>query len=178
MSDDDLDDDFVDDSADDSDELDDAVDSDDSDDALDSDDTDDAEVVEEVVPLSISLGEVDEDGFASIWSIAAASTGGEQDATRALAARLLLFLCKKKCEFVVTSSNNAEYLQNWFERDPKLLYDWKPESEFVDVVSQHAEVPGETLLLFLGNKGFNPEGKYNATRAERVSWFQEAWCVG
>lgn len=139
-------------------------------------------VAEEVKPalsdVKVVMGEVDEDGFASIWSIAAASTGGDNVLTRALASKLLLFLCKKKCDFVVTNSNNAEYLTNWFERDTKLIYDWKPESEFVDVVTQHAEVPGETLMLFLQNKGFSTDGKYNATRAERVAWFQDMWCVG
>lgn len=135
------------------------------------------EIAEPVV-ITMSLGEVDEDGFASVWSIASASCDGDIEQTRALAAKLLLFLCKKKCDFIVTSSSNAEYLANWFEREKKLMYDWKPESEFVDVVSQHAEVPGQTLMLFLKNKGFDPNGKYNATRAERVAWFEEAWCVG
>lgn len=129
--------------------------------------------------VKVKLGEVDEDGYISIWNVAAASTEGEEiELTRALASKILLFLCKKKCEFVVTNSNNAEYLTNWFERDTKLIYDWKPESEFVDVVTQHAEVPGETLMLFLQNKGFSTDGKYNATRAERVAWFQDMWCVG
>jgi hypothetical protein len=130
------------------------------------------------VPITMQTGDVDEDGFTTIWNVAAASTGGDIETTRALASRLLLFLCKKNCDFVVTSSNNAEYLTNWFERDTKLLYDWKPESEFVDVVAQHAEVPAETLMLFLKNKGFSPDGKYTATRAVRVKWFEEAWCVG
>ena len=128
--------------------------------------------------VTLTTGELDEDGFTSIWNFASASTGGDIEVTRALASKLLLFLCKKKCDFVVTSSNNAEYLTNWFERDSKLLYDWKPESEFVDVVSQHAEVPGETLLKYLNNKGFSLDGKYTATRSDRVAWFQELWCVG
>lgn len=128
--------------------------------------------------VTMTVGDVDEDGFTSIWNVAAASTGGDTETTRALASKLLLFLCKKKCDFVVTSSNNAEYLTNWFERDSKLLNDWKPESEMVDIVSQHAEVPGETLLKYLSNKGFSPTGKYNATRADRLAWFQDLWCVG
>jgi hypothetical protein len=137
-----------------------------------------AEPVAEPTPITMTLGEVDDDGFATVWSIASASCEGDVEQTRALAAKLLLFLCKKKCDFIVTSSSNAEYLANWFEREKKLMYDWKPESEFVDVVSQHAEVPGQTLIMFLKNKNFDTNGKYNATRAERVAWFEEAWCVG
>jgi hypothetical protein len=128
--------------------------------------------------ITIVAPESDSDGFVTIWNVAAASCGDELAATRDLAAKLLLFLCKKKCDFVVTSSTNAEYLDSWFERDSKLLYDWKPGSEFVDVVAQHAEVPIAGLLLFLKNNKFDPSATYTATRAVRVDWFREMWCVG
>ena len=128
--------------------------------------------------ITITAPEIDSAGFVTIWNVAAASCGDELTATRDLASKLLLFLCKKKCDFVVTSSTNAEYLDSWFERDSKLLYDWKPGSEFVDVVSQHAEVPAAGLLLFLKNNKFDPAANYTATRAVRLDWFREMWCVG
>ncbi|XZE54105.1 hypothetical protein SH139x_000053 [Planctomycetaceae bacterium SH139] len=130
------------------------------------------------VEITFLPSDVDEDGFISIWNVAATSCGNDTVAARQLAASLLCFLCKKKCDFVVTSSSNAEYLTDWFERDNKLLYDWKPESEFVDIVAQHAEVPADTLLLFLKNKKFDPAAKYTATRASRVEWFEQQWCTG
>jgi hypothetical protein len=126
----------------------------------------------------ILASDVDSDGFVSIWSIASATCGGETIPTRGLAARLLIFLCKKKSTMVVTSSANASYLDSWLERDKKLLQDWKPESEFVDVVAQHAEVPADACLKFLDNEGFNFTSNYTATRAQRLEWFTEMWSVG
>ncbi len=128
--------------------------------------------------VTIVAPEADEDGFVTIWNVASKSCDENLTATRELAAKLLLFLCKKKCDFVVTSSTNAEYLDSWFERDSKLLYDWKPDSEMVDVVSQHAEVPASGLMLFLKNNKFDPSANYTATRAVRLDWFREMWCVG
>jgi len=122
--------------------------------------------------------DMDEDGFVSIWNIAVASCEGDQANARAFAAQLLGFLCKKKCDFVVVSSTDAEYLDTWFERDNKLLYDWNLESEMVDVVSQHAEVPFDAFVIFLGNQKFNPSAKHSPKRADRVQWFTEQWCVG
>ncbi|GAA5509885.1 hypothetical protein [Novipirellula caenicola] len=123
--------------------------------------------------------DIDDDGFVSIWNIAANACNKNTVQARELAAKLLCFLCKKQCDFVVTSGSNAEYLDQWFERDNKLLYDWKPESETVDVVAQHAEVPHDAFVSFLQNNKFDPvNGKYTATRAVRVQWFQEMWCVG
>lgn len=121
---------------------------------------------------------LDENGFASIWNIASATCDGDLEMTRALSAKLLNFLCQKGCDFVVVSSTDAEYLDAWFERDNKILYDWKPESETVDVLSQHAEVPFEALLPFMFNQKFNPVTKYSPKRADRVEWFNNHWSVG
>ncbi len=128
--------------------------------------------------ITISAADVDSDGFVSIWNIACATCDNDTKATRELAAKLLLFLCKKQSTLVVTSSSNAEYLDNWFEREKKLLQDWKPESEFVDVVSQHADVPADACLRFLENEGFNSTTNYTVTRAQRLVWFQEMWNIG
>ncbi len=128
--------------------------------------------------IALSPDDLDSDGYISIWNVAVASRDGDTTAARELASKLLLFLCKKQCDFVVTSTANAEYLDNWFEREKQVLYNWKPDSEFVDVVSQHAEVPGNALLAFLKNERFDPATNHNATRAVRVKWFQEMWNVG
>ena len=128
--------------------------------------------------LRVSPGDLDANGFASVWNIASATSGGGLESTRALAAKLLSFLCQKNCDFVVVSTTDAEYLDAWFERDPKLLYDWKPESEKVDVLSQHAEVPFEALVSFAANQRFDPEGNYNPKRSQRVEWFTNRWNLG
>ena len=130
------------------------------------------------VEIKASPGDLDENGFVSIWNIASSSCNGDLERTRALAAQLLCFLCKKDCDFVVVSTTDAEYLDSWFERDAKLLYDWKPESEKVDALSQHAEVPFEPFITFLSNNKFNPTTKYNPRRVDRVEWFSNRWCVG
>lgn len=131
-----------------------------------------------VFELRVAPGDLDSSGFASIWNIASATAPEGLDATRAFAAKLLCFLCQKDCDFVVVSTTDAEYLDAWFERDNKLLYDWKPESEKVDVLSQHAEVPFEALVSFLANQKFNPEGNYSPKRAQRVEWFSNKWNLG
>ena len=128
--------------------------------------------------MKVADANLDESGFASLWNIASATCEEDLEATRALAAKLLCFLCQKGCDFVVVSSTDAEYLDAWFERDSKLLYDWKPESELVDVLSQHAEVPFEALVSFMANQKFNPSTNYSPKRADRVEWFTNQWSVG
>ena len=132
----------------------------------------------EGVEVTAANAQLDEDGFVSLWNVAAASCDGDQEKTRALAAQFLGFLCKKKCDFVMVSTTHAQYLDEWFERDNKLLYNWKFDSETVDVLSQHAEVPCQPFLAFLTNQKFNPTTKYSPRRADRVEWFSEMWCVG
>jgi hypothetical protein len=132
----------------------------------------------ESIVIKALPSDMDEDGFVSIWNIASASCEGDQDNTRALASQLLGFLCKKGCDFVVTSTTNAEYLDAWFERDNKLLYNWNHDSEMIDVVSQHADVPFIAFKMFLENNRFNPTAKHSPKRADRVEWFTEKWCVG
>lgn len=132
----------------------------------------------EAIDWKVAPDALDEDGFVSLWSIASATCDGDVEQTRELAAKLLGFLCKRQCDFVVVSTTDAEYLDQWFERDNKLLYDWKPESETVDILAQHAEVPYEAFLLFLETRKFKPSGNYSPRRADRVQWFTEMWNVG
>ncbi len=120
----------------------------------------------------------DADGFVSLWSVAAATMNGDLHGTRALASRFLGFLCKQECDFVLASSVDARYLDERFERDNKLLYDWTVTSENVDVLSQHASVPADGLLIFLKKRKFNPATSYSPRRADRVKWFTDDWCVG
>ena len=121
---------------------------------------------------------IDEDGFVSLWSVASASTNAELPRTRALASRFLGFLCKHSCDFVVASSSDAKYLDERFERDNSLLYSWTIDSENVDVVSQHAYVPAQAIVMFLKKKKFDPSSTYSPRRADRVKWFSDDWCVG
>ncbi len=132
----------------------------------------------ENVEIKVPPEELDDDGFISVWNIASASCNGDLTTTRALAAQLLAFLCKKECDFVVTSTTNAEYLDSQFEKDNKVLYAWKADSEMVDLVSQHAEVPYKAFVNFLGNQKFNATTNYNPRRIDRVEWFQNKWSVG
>ena len=122
--------------------------------------------------------DLDEDQFVSIWAVAASSMGGDTIQTRMLASKLLGFLCKHRCGFLVTSPSDAKYLDEWFERDNSLLYKWTPESESVDVLAQHACVPFDLLLAFLRDKKFAIEKAYSPRRADRVTWFTNDWSVG
>lgn len=128
--------------------------------------------------IAIDPETVDDDGFVSIWNVAASTMQGNTEQARVIAAKLLGFLCKYECDFVFTSSTDAEYLDGWFERDTSLLYDWSPQSEKVDVVAQHAQVPAKALLRFLKHKKFDPSKNYNPRRADRVRWFSDQWCIG
>lgn len=128
--------------------------------------------------LPVSEDKVDADGFISLWNAVSEASEGDLTKTRDLCSRLLGFLCKHRCDFIVVSSTDAEYLDAWFERDKKLLYDWKPESETVDVLSQHAEVPLSALQMFIQSRKFQPEGNYSPRRVDRVEWFSEMWNVG
>jgi hypothetical protein len=130
------------------------------------------------IRLELAPGVVDDDGYASIWNFVAACADDDSLLARNLAGKILCFLCKHDCDFVVTSSTDARYLDDWFERDPALLYDWSPASDRVDVVAQHAQVPGQALVRFLKQHRLDATKVYNPRRSDREKWFREGWCVG
>ncbi len=144
----------------------------------------DNDAVKQVIEIDANIAIVvdpeslDGDGFVSLWNVASATMNADLPRTRALASRFLGFLCKHQCSFVVTSSSDAKYLDERFERDNKLLYNWAIDSECVDVVSQHAYVPAEGFVKFLKTKKFNASSNYNPRRADRVTWFSDQWCIG
>ncbi|MFT5522550.1 MAG: hypothetical protein ACI9HK_000494 [Pirellulaceae bacterium] len=128
--------------------------------------------------IKVPAEQIDEDGFVTLWKVASSTVDGDIPQTRDLASRLLGFLCKHKCNFVVASSTDINYLEEWFERDNKLLYDWKPVSEMVDVVSQHVSVPYAAFSSFIRSHKFKPTTAYAPKRADRVAWFTDDWNVG
>jgi hypothetical protein len=130
------------------------------------------------IKIAIDPANLDEEQFASLWNVASATMGGDLAATRELASKFLGFLCKKRCPFIVVSATDATYLDEWYERDNKLLYDWKAQSEKVDVLSQHAFVPFEIFAKYLVSQKFKPEVNHNPRRAMREEWFQNDWIVG
>ncbi len=132
----------------------------------------------ENIEWKVSSEDQDEDGFVSIWNICSATMESDQGLTRALASAVMGFLCKKECDFIVVSGSGIEYLDNWFEKDNKILFQWKPEHETVDVIAQHAEVPYKALVDFLKNKKFKSTANYSPRRADRLEWFQNKWNVG
>lgn len=130
------------------------------------------------IKIQIDPETLDDAGYVSIWNVASATVSGDTVLARAVASRLLGFLCKHQCDFVVTSSTDARYLDEWYERDQGLLNDWAPTSEKVDVLSQHAQVPGQALLRLLRQKGFDPTKVYSPKRADRAKWFTDGWSIG
>ncbi len=130
------------------------------------------------IRLELAPGLVDDDGYVSIWNFVAACADDDSSLARNLAGKILCFLCKHDCDFVVTSSTDARYLDDWFERDQALLYDWSPTSDRVDVLAQHAQVPGQALVRFLKQHRFDAIKVYNPRRSDREKWFREGWCVG
>ncbi|MEM6364147.1 MAG: hypothetical protein AAF539_12895 [Planctomycetota bacterium] len=144
-------------------------------------DTDDQEATEEKpepIVLKFNPDDADEHGFASVWNIASATFDGDLEKTRDMAGRILGFLCKKEYEYVVVSSTDATYLDEWFERDKAILYNWKADAETTDAITQHAFVPAAACLSFLERQRFKPTANYSPRRADRVAWFQEKWGVG
>jgi hypothetical protein len=121
---------------------------------------------------------IDGDGFVSIWNVAAATMDNNTENARVLASKLLGFLCKHQCDFVFASSTDASYLDERFERDNSLLYDWSAQSEKVDILSQHAQVPAKALVRFLKEKKFDATKNHSPRRADRVEWFTNQWCIG
>ena len=128
--------------------------------------------------LKVDPSDFDEDQFVSIWNLASSTMEGDSVQARVLASRILGFLCKHRCGLLTVSPTDAKYLDEWFERDNTLLYDWKPESDKVDVLTQHAHVPFDLLCNFLRDKKFDPEKNYSPRRADRVEWFTSDWTVG
>ncbi len=137
----------------------------------------DNEVAPEVT-LQYNKEDVDEHGFTSVWNVASATCEGDQARTREMAGRMLGFLCKKEYEHVLVSSTDAQYLDEWFEREKAILYNWKPDAETTDAITQHAQVPAASMISFLKREKFKPTANYSPRRADRVAWFQEKWGVG
>lgn len=136
---------------------------------------------EEVVPdvtLQYNKDDVDDHGFTTVWNVAEATCEGDQARTREMAGRILGFLCKKEYEHIVISSTDAQYLDEWFEREKAILYNWKADSETTDAITQHAHVPAASMISFLKREKFKPTANYSPRRADRVAWFQEKWGVG
>ena len=79
---------------------------------------------------------------------------------------------------LTANPSDAKYLDEWFERDNSLLYDWKPESEKVDVVAQHVQIPFDLFRNFLRDHKFQADKNYSPRRADRVEWFTNDWNVG
>lgn len=136
----------------------------------------------DALPASLEIT-VDEDcldsqRFTSLWNIAASTMGGDTVRARALASKFLGFLCKHQCPLVVASTTDLTYLDEWFERENALLYNWKADSDKVDVVAQHAQVPFDYFRSFLEEKKFRPNANYSPRRADRVHWFKNVWNVG
>ncbi len=128
--------------------------------------------------ITVQPSDLDEDQFVSIWNVAASTMGGDAYQARFLASKFLGFLCKHRCGFTATSPADATYLDEWFERDNSLLYDWKPESDRVDVFSQHVHVPFDLFRNFLREHGFQADKNYSPRRADRVDWFTNDCNVG
>ena len=128
--------------------------------------------------IKIDDNDLDEERFISIWNIAQATMDGDAVQARALASKWIGFLCKHRFAHVVVTPTDAKYLDDWYERDNALLHDWKPESDKVDVITQHASVPYEPFLTFLTTNKFDVEKKYSPTRANRLDWFTNDWSVG
>lgn len=128
--------------------------------------------------IKIDESDLDEDRFISIWNIASATMDGDSVMARSLASKFVGFLCKHRFAYVVVSPTDAKYLDEWYERDNKLLYDWKPESDKVDVITQHAHVAYDAFLRLLKDKKFSPDKNYSPTRANRLDWFTNDWNVG
>ncbi len=128
--------------------------------------------------IKIDEKDLDKERFISIWNVANATMDGDTVQARLLASKWIGFLCKHRFEYIVVSPTDAKYLDEWYERDNSLLNDWKPESEKVDVIAQHACVPYEPFLGFLTLKKFDISKKYSPTRANRFDWFSNDWNVG
>ena len=128
--------------------------------------------------FTVDPSDVDEDQFVSIWNVAASTMSGDAARTRELASKLLGFLCKHRCGLLTASPTDAKYLDEWFERDNSLLYDWKPESDKVDVLAQHVQVPFDLFRNFLQKHKFQGDKNYSPRRADRTEWFANDWNVG
>lgn len=129
------------------------------------------------IEFSVNQNDVDADQFVSIWNVASATMGGDAAQARMLASKFLGFLCKHKCGFLVATPTDARYLDDWYERDNSLLNDWTAESDKVDVVAQHVQIPYDLFINFLADKKFSADKNYSPRRADRVKWFTEDWNV-
>jgi hypothetical protein len=131
--------------------------------------------------VGVDSQKVDADGFIKLWDLAACKGDGEKrsdDETRELAGKLLGFLCKLRYENVLVTQHAANYLQDRFERNEGVLFNWSPDTDNIDLIAQHIEVPAQEVVKLLAKKRFDPQENYNPRRSSRLEWFNNDWKVG
>jgi len=128
--------------------------------------------------IKIDEKDLDENGFVSVWNIANASTERDYEKARLIASKFIGFLCKQRADFVVVTPSDAKYLDEYYEKNNALLNNWKPDSDTVDIITQHAHVPHDVFTRLLTKKKFSPDKNYSPTRKVRLEWFTNEWSVG
>jgi hypothetical protein len=123
---------------------------------------------------------LDEEGYMTLWQFAEGrqtemiGSPKKDQETRALASRVLNFMCLHDYDDVEISPVHFQFIRSRFspDRSKHILYRWSVGSRFVDVIAQHIRVPAYGLLDFLTENGFDPDLTYNPEAQTRLFWFK------
>jgi hypothetical protein len=128
--------------------------------------------------ITIDEGCLTPDGFINLWDFAKGSPEEvlrSEDETRALASRILNFLCQNNYARVRITSDAYEHIKERFEEDEHILYRWSIGDKNVDLICQNIEIPASHVLAFLRSGGFDSNRTYKPGRDTRYRWFRDRW---
>jgi hypothetical protein len=131
-------------------------------------------------PITVDEAGLTPDGFISLWDFAKGSPEEvlrSEGETRALASRILNFICLNNYPRVRIRRDAHEHIRERFAGDEHVLYRWSIGDRNVDLVCQRIQVPAAHLLTFLRGGGFDSNRTYKPGRDTRYRWFRDRWNI-
>ena len=129
--------------------------------------------------ITIDAEKVTSDGYMTLWDFATGSPSEvirSEEETRALASRILNFICLNGYAKARIRRDDYEYITERFAHNEHVLFRWSVGDKNVDLISQRLEIPADHLLEFLRRGRFDSNRTYKPNRDTRQAWF-ERWTV-
>lgn len=155
--------------------------------------------------VTIDTDCVDAEGYITLWNFAKGAkteVARSESEIRALASRILNFICLHRYPNVRVKQRSYEAIELAFSRDERTLYRWAVSDKTVDFLALRLQVPADDLYAFLfppdqpednleaifeeedftapsprPGPAFNPSQTYKPDRDRRYTWFKNEWNV-
>jgi len=130
--------------------------------------------------ITINLEKVAADGYMTLWDFAKGSPAEvirSEEETRALASRILNFICLNDYAKARIKRDDHAYIAERFALNENVLFRWSVGDKNVDLISGRLEIPPDHLFEFLRRGRFDSNRTYKPNRDTRRAWFEKRWAV-